>query len=606
MTRTVFIAAFLTAALLIDEGWCTVCTASTVPCVFPFYHQGEKYTTCIRNTSKDSAWCAHKVDENANVVDDGGWHWCDNNCEIITLYPTTTAPAKASSTTTANAATTTTTISTFSSSTTPFSQVKPTNRYHPDNSPGLCNCGVPNFRSDRIVGGQKTEIGEYPWQVALLRGTTAKSLFCGGALVTDRHVITAAHCCERLTPDGVLTVLGGTILKGNLTNHPRGAQLHPVSEIIKADYDWQTKQNDICVLKLAAPVDLYASPFIKPVCLPSAHLRVLDLGGQAAIVAGWGTKTFAGLHPRSSHLQDVTVQVHNPKTCGDITPEEVTDGQFCADMPEGGKDACQGDSGGPLITKDVDNNGAATLIGVVSWGNGCGMKNSPGMYSEVSYFLRNGWLGRALEGGKECPAPPDSDWVIRVYDQAVSTTEMASVTAAPKRTSTISPQTTTAQPASPQTVTSQPATGQQATTTQPASPQTTQPTGPQATTTQPAGPQATTTQPAGPQATTTQPAGPQATTAQPAGPQTTSRPSCRGQSQANIYHCNQQHARPHLVAYKWHDEIEDQDLCRLMCNHEGPCQYWSWQKKMHLCSLYKRDEVQFQPDEDFSSGQKNC
>ena len=89
-------------------------------------------------------------------------------------------------------------------------------------------------------------------------------------------------------------------------------------------------------------------------------------------------------------------------------------GQFCADVPEGGKDACLGDSGGPLITKDEkDNNGAATLIGVVSWGIECGKKDQPGMYSEVSSFLSTGWLQDALEGGSTCPPPQKSDWVIR-------------------------------------------------------------------------------------------------------------------------------------------------------------------------------------------------
>jgi trypsin len=99
--------------------------------------------------------------------------------------------------------------------------------------------------------------------------------------------------------------------------------------------------------------------------------------GTAAVVTGWGRLSYEGTYP--SKLQQVQVTIVDANKCnslywmyGPVTPRMI-----CAGVPEGGKDSCQGDSGGPLVSE-------GKLVGIVSWGIGCGDKNFPGVYVDVS------------------------------------------------------------------------------------------------------------------------------------------------------------------------------------------------------------------------------
>ena len=173
-------------------------------------------------------------------------------------------------------------------------------------------------------------------------------------------------------------------------------------------------------------------PNIKPVCLPYIT-RLIYFQGELGIVSGWGTTGIES--PLNSELFEVNVKVLGKSDCG-FNSGRITDDMFCAGWIDGGKDACKGDSGGPLIVKDDNNNGAATLIGSVSWGIGCAVPNAPGVFSDITYFMEKGWLISQMPDLNTCPPPTSSTWAIKTEPDPIlpehitsSSTEMPSLPA---------------------------------------------------------------------------------------------------------------------------------------------------------------------------------
>jgi len=255
-----------------------------------------------------------------------------------------------------------------------------------------CNCGQA-VRTTRIVGGEETEVNEFPWQVAMFF-----ELFfaCGGSLISDRWVLSAAHCIVDPDVTKYLLVLGDH----DLTINTETAELAMGVEkiIVHKKYE-NNKQfnNDFALLKLDGVIDWSMYPNIRPVCLPSDSGL---FGGATATVSGWGATATANVSPQ---LQKVDVKVLLNKQCKNdygYAPADISKKMICAAVPEGGKDACQGDSGGPLVTADESNN--YLLIGVVSWGEGCADANYPGVYARVTTALR--WITKKTTGSfSTCP-----------------------------------------------------------------------------------------------------------------------------------------------------------------------------------------------------------
>merc|ERR1711973_124524 len=259
-----------------------------------------------------------------------------------------------------------------------------------DNAPGSCYCGIPNpfdwYAPPRVVGGHNSFVGMHPWQVALLYyGSSLDKQECGGTLVGDRYVVTAAHCTDFLSsPSQIYVRIGDTSLD---TEFEATAFTHEVSKIIQhPNYDSSAISNDMAILKLAQKVDLFSYPNIKPACLPRGE-SFQGIG----VVSGWGT-VGSGLHT-VSWLQSVDVKIFSNGDCGSMN-DYMTSDMLCAGYMDGGIDACQGDSGGPLVVHDKVNNEAYTLAGVVSWGFGCADKDALGIYANVSHFIP--WLRRKM------------------------------------------------------------------------------------------------------------------------------------------------------------------------------------------------------------------
>merc|ERR1712198_289794 len=338
-------------------------------CIFPFKYSGREFQMCT-NMYNDDYICATEVDSNGNLIE---WDYCDPCCKGAS--PETT----------------------------------PQMEYNEANSKGHCHCGVinPYDKYEKIVGGQNSYIGMMPWQVAILfNGPELYNQGCGGTIVGDKYIVTAAHCTDGVTINDLFVRVGDTILG---TEFEAEAFTYDVCEIIQhPGFSWSTFENDISILRLCDPVPLYDYPNIKPACLPS-----FEYSGPG-IVSGWGTVYSGGY--LMSWLQDVDVYVFPNVDCGLMT-DYMDYSMLCAGYMDGGKDACQGDSGGPLIANfNPWPQSSYTLTGVVSWGYGCAAPDYLGIYANVSHFT--GWLYDNMPELNTCPP---IDYIIETTEPTFNT-----------------------------------------------------------------------------------------------------------------------------------------------------------------------------------------
>ncbi|MEU1503154.1 serine protease [Streptomyces sp. NPDC005732] len=239
---------------------------------------------------------------------------------------------------------------------------------------------APAATGDVIIGGQPVDIAQSPWTVALSSrdrfGGTRAGQFCGGAAIAPTLVLTAAHCLGPLVlggpPEKVrdLRIIAG---REDLLSD-KGKEI-PVSKTwVNPAYDAAANSGDFAVLTLASPL-----PQSSVVRMAGAGDAAYAPGTQAAVY-GWGDTSGDGDYALT--LRSVGVSVLSDAVCERAYPGNA-DGTYraasmlCAGEIEGGRDACQGDSGGPLVA-------GGRLIGLVSWGSGCGQPGSPGVYTRVS------------------------------------------------------------------------------------------------------------------------------------------------------------------------------------------------------------------------------
>jgi len=257
---------------------------------------------------------------------------------------------------------------------------------------GDCKCGLAK-RKTRIVGGAETEENEYPWQALVYPG----NYLCGGAVIGDQWVLTAAHCTEGLSANSVKVHLGE---HDRSDPNDKGKQYTVEQVVNHPDYNDRTYYNDYALLKLSSKIDWAANEHIRPVCLPSDASETYV--GREAIVAGWGTTSSGG--STSSVLLDVALKVITNVACNNAYGSIGTN-NLCANVDGGGKDSCQGDSGGPLISTAGDGVSPGQNyehIGVVSWGNGCALAAFPGVYARTTSILS--WISSTTSGSwSTCP-----------------------------------------------------------------------------------------------------------------------------------------------------------------------------------------------------------
>ncbi|KAK8387740.1 hypothetical protein O3P69_018320 [Scylla paramamosain] len=239
----------------------------------------------------------------------------------------------------------------------------------------------------RIIGGLLSTTGAWPWAVAVK--DKYGSHYCGGVLISSRHILTAAHCIEH--PDladrlPLKVTVGDYDLSTNEESDSRTEWVHEA--FTHNQYNYPTlHNNDIGVLVVQDEID--GGSDVTPVCLPSAQLD-LPVGTELFIV-GWGATVYKG--PVVNELRQVKLTVLDDSRCSDVYNEFKADRMYCVGDLVGGKDACQGDSGGPLLYRDHD--GKWYVVGVVSFGSQCGVAEYPGVYSSVPFHL--GLINWALQ-----------------------------------------------------------------------------------------------------------------------------------------------------------------------------------------------------------------
>ncbi|KAK8756989.1 hypothetical protein V5799_000309 [Amblyomma americanum] len=235
-------------------------------------------------------------------------------------------------------------------------------------------CGTPAVHK-RIIGGNEAEPNKWAWMAALMRRETGEH-YCGGALISNRYVITAAHCTEGLKANNITIRLGAHNIQEPSVN-VRDVEVSRIRQ--HPDFQKDTFMNDIAVLRLKRPVTF--NEYIRPVCLPERPEETYF--GKTAVATGWGTQKFGG--PYSEILREVKLIVWNNTDCNQRFAQPITEVFLCAGAKKREGDACQGDSGGPLMVQTRSKQW--TLIGVISWGIKCGEPGVPGIYTRTSHFL---------------------------------------------------------------------------------------------------------------------------------------------------------------------------------------------------------------------------
>ncbi|OQV13511.1 putative Transmembrane protease serine 11D [Hypsibius exemplaris] len=300
-----------------------------------------------------------------------------------------------------------------------------------------CGCGRSAIAptATRIVGGKEAKPHTWPWLLHLRKLYSGQPYaICGAALISEFYVVTAAHCVDT---NGAADPTQYSVRVGE---HSRATveaaeEDYNIAEIIMhPQYQRWDNDNDIALLRLSRKVTLKTE--VNVICLPVAGSGEPAAGTQVT-VAGWGetvtqdvlkiirsgantTDSSRSQKPKSTTAPQV--ELHFPESQPIITGEhrgsigsraaaqslmqvnipiiaksvcqgddyysyQVTENMMCAGLPQGTMDACKGDSGGPLMAKI---NQRWTIIGVVSWGEGCAIAKKPGVYTQVANYVN--WI----------------------------------------------------------------------------------------------------------------------------------------------------------------------------------------------------------------------
>ncbi|KAM4614367.1 chymotrypsin A-like [Discoglossus pictus] len=242
-------------------------------------------------------------------------------------------------------------------------------------------CGVPAITPvvsdyNRIINGEDAVPHSWPWQVSLQDRT--RFHFCGGSIINELWVITAAHCS--VIPNSDVAVLGE---HSRVSDEEDIQTIDIVKFIIHPEYS-SSVSADVALVKLKSPAVI--QPHVSPVCL--AFERDVFPENLKCITTGWGRPS-TGSFASATILQQVALPIVGEDACKQQWGSSVTESMICAGAA--GASSCHGDSGGPLVCQV---GGSWHLVGIVSWGSSsCNIK-LPAVYARVSYVRQ--WVDNTI------------------------------------------------------------------------------------------------------------------------------------------------------------------------------------------------------------------
>ncbi|KAJ8924315.1 hypothetical protein NQ315_007108 [Exocentrus adspersus] len=254
-------------------------------------------------------------------------------------------------------------------------------------------CGRRMYPEARIVGGEKSAYGRWPWQISLRQWRTSTYLHkCGAALLNENWAITAAHCVDQVPPSELLLRLGEHDLSTEAEpylHQERRVQIvasHP-------QFDPRTFEYDLALLRFYEPVNF--QPNILPVCVPQTNENFV---GRTAYVTGWGRLYEIKTAPSpASCRRSPCPSSTTPSARPCIDPPGTSSTSRTSSSARGGGGAvsipAKETRGGPMVIQREDKR--FLLAGVISWGIGCAEPNQPGVYTRISEF--RDWINQILQ-----------------------------------------------------------------------------------------------------------------------------------------------------------------------------------------------------------------
>ncbi|XP_058526311.1 hepatocyte growth factor activator [Ochotona princeps] len=253
-----------------------------------------------------------------------------------------------------------------------------------------------SFLRPRIVGGSSALPGSHPWLAAVYIGNS----FCSGSLVHTCWVVSAAHCFASSPSQESVTVVLGQHFFNQTTDV---TQVFAIEKYVPYPlYSvFNPSDHDLVLIRLKKKGERCAvrSQFVQPICLPEPGSTFP--AGHKCQISGWG-HVDENSSSHSSVLREALVPLVADHKCSspEVYGADISPNMLCAGYFDCKSDACQGDSGGPLV---CDKDGVAYLYGIISWGDGCGRLNKPGVYTRVANYVD--WITDRIRPSRRLVAP---------------------------------------------------------------------------------------------------------------------------------------------------------------------------------------------------------